>query len=78
MESPVVAELFGIKSHGSILGAVSFTFTIGGAAGPVVTGYIFDVTGSYQVAFLLCAALGVVGLVSTAVLRPIKRLGVSL
>jgi MFS family permease len=72
MEPTIVAELFGIKSHGLILGVISFTFTIGGAVGPLVTGYIFDLTGSYQIAFLLCAALGFVGLILATMLRPIK------
>ena len=34
MESTLVAELFGMKSHGLILGLVSCNFTIGGALGP--------------------------------------------
>ena len=70
-ESPLVAALFGLKSHGLILGMVSFGFTIGGAVGPFLTGYIFDVTGSYRAAFLVCAAIGIVGLILTALLRPI-------
>ena len=71
-ESPIVAELFGLSSHGLILGIVSCGFTIGAAIGPFLTGYIFDATGSYQVAFLVCAAIGVVGLILTAFLTPIK------
>ena len=70
-ESPLVAALFGLRSHGLILGMVSFGFTIGGAVGPFLTGYIFDVTGSYRAAFLVCAAIGIVGLILTALLRPI-------
>ncbi len=70
MESTIVAELFGLKSHGVILGVVSFAFTVGAAIGPLVTGYLFDLTGNYQIAFLTCAALAVVGLVLTATLRP--------
>ena len=74
-ESPIVAIIFGLKSHGLLLGIVSFCFTIGAALGPVVTGYIFDLTGSYQVAFLILVFAGVVGLISSIVLRPTKRLG---
>jgi len=70
-ESPLVAALFGLSSHGLLLGIVSLGFTTGAAIGPFVTGYIFDVTGSYQVAFLVSAAIGIVGLVLTALLRPI-------
>ncbi len=69
-ESPLVATLFGMRSHGMILGMVSFGFTIGGALGPFLTGYIFDGTGSYQLAFVVCAAIGTVGLILAALLRP--------
>jgi len=71
-ESPLVAKLFGLNSHGSILGIVSLGFTIGAAIGPFLTGYIFDVTGSYQTAFLVCGAIGIVGLVLAALLAPLK------
>jgi len=71
-ESPLVAELFGLRSHGLILGFTSFGYCIGAAAGPFLTGYIFDVTSSYNVAFLACAAVSVVGLILSAILRPTK------
>jgi MFS family permease len=73
MEPIIVAELFGIKSHGLILGVVSFVFTIGGAVGPLVTGYLFDSTGNYQTAFLVCAILNVVAIILAALLRPIQK-----
>jgi MFS family permease len=73
MEPMIVAELFGIKSHGLILGAVSFVFTVGGAIGPLVTGYLFDLTDDYQTAFLLCGVLNIVAIVLAALLRPIQK-----
>jgi len=71
-ESPLVAALFGLRSHGLIFGVIGFGFTTGAAIGPFVAGYIFDVAGSYQVAFLVCAAIGIVGLILTALLTPTK------
>jgi MFS family permease len=73
MEATVVADLFGMKAHGLILGVTSFVFTIGGAVGPLVNGYIYDVKGSYQPAFLVCAAIGVIGLLLIAVSRPVNK-----
>ena len=70
MESTIVAELFGLKSHGVILGVISFGFTIGAAIGPLVTGYLFDMTGNYQTAFLVCGVTGICGLLLSALLRP--------
>ena len=77
-ESPLVARLFGLSSHGLIYGVIGLGFTAGGAIGPVMTGYIFDITSSYQLAFLICAALGIGGLILMAMLRPTEKLGVKL
>ena len=73
LESPLAAELFGIRSHGLILGVVGLAFTIGGAAGPFIAGYIFDVSNSYQLAFQISVALGVAGVILAAFLRPVSR-----
>jgi MFS family permease len=73
-ESPTIAWLFGLSSHGSIFGFAMLGLSVGAAAGPFVTGYIFDTTGSYQLAFLVCAFFGIIGLISSAILRPTKRL----
>ena len=69
--SPWVAELFGLSSHGAIFGAVAFGGTIGGAFGPVIFGRIFDVTGSYQLAFLLSAVISIIAIIFALFLRPI-------
>lgn len=56
--SPLVAEHFGIRSHGVLFGIVVFAGTAGGAAGPILAGHLFDITGSYSSAFWICAAVG--------------------
>jgi len=73
-ESPLTAWLFGMGSHGLIYGVVHVGFTVGAAAGPYITGFIFDLTGSYQPAFLTCAVLSVIGLILSAILRPTPKL----
>ncbi len=50
---PIIAELFGLVSHGAIFGTIVFIGHVGASIGPVVAGYIFDVTGSYQLGFIL-------------------------
>ncbi|MFC1860721.1 MFS transporter [Chloroflexota bacterium] len=72
-ESPLVASLFGLRSHGLIYGVLSIGFTSGASVGPIVAGYIFDLKGSYLVAFWICAALGIVGLTSATILKPIRK-----
>jgi MFS family permease len=49
----LVGELFGLASFGRILGLVTVSATLGAAVGPVLTGRIYDVTGSYELAFVL-------------------------
>jgi len=68
--SPMVADLFGLRSHGVILGSATFGATLGGAVGPVIAGRIYDVTGSYQLAFILCIILSIIGLVAASFLKP--------
>ena len=74
--SPLIAGLFGLRSHGSIFGVIGLGFSIGSAIAPFLTGYAFDLTSSYQVAFLTSAAVGVVGLVLTVLLKPIRLNGI--
>ncbi len=68
--SPVVATLFGTSAHGLIFGIVIFSGTIGGALGPVVAGYLFDVTQTYKILFGALAGLSLAGLVLTGTLKP--------
>ena len=70
-----MAELFGLSSHGVILASAGFIGGIGSAVGAAMAGYIFDVTGGYQLAFLICAGAGAVGLLLSAILRPTKQPG---
>lgn len=58
--SPMVAELFGIRSHGSVFSIAVFFGTTGGALGPFVTGLLFDRFLNYTAAFsilILIAAI---------------------
>lgn len=71
--SPLVADLFGLNSHGVIFGSVFFSGTIGGAIGPMLAGRIFDVTGSYQLAFKICGFASVAVLILSLLLRPLRR-----
>ncbi|HUL20102.1 MAG TPA: MFS transporter [Thermodesulfobacteriota bacterium] len=67
--SPLVAEFFGTRSHGVILATGALVGSIGAAIGPIIAGYIFDTSGSYTVAFILCAILAFTGLASTFLLQ---------
>ncbi len=69
LQSPMIANLFGLRWHGAIYGMVLFIAMIGGAVGPLIAGGIFDISGNYQIALLITAAVGVMGLALALVLR---------
>lgn len=71
--SPIVAEFFGINAHGVLFGIVAFSGTIGGAIGPFVAGYIFDITAGYSLAFWLGTLVSTLGLMLIVLLKPIKE-----
>jgi MFS family permease len=73
--SPLVGELFGLRSHGVILGLIICIGTVGGAISPIFAGYMFDTTESYQVAFIICLLMGVTGLMFSVTLKPVVSAG---
>ena len=67
--SPTVAEFFGTRTHGLIFGIVLLIGTIGGTAGPWISGRIFDLSNSYNMAFLILTGLTVFGFLVSFGLR---------
>lgn len=53
--SAMVGDVFGLRKIGMILGTLDVGFGIGAASGPVIGGFIFDVSHSYAVAFFIGA-----------------------
>jgi len=47
-----------------------FGWTLGSAIGPVLAGYIFDITGNYNLAFLIFAVVSIMALILVLLLRP--------
>ena len=68
-QSPLVADYFGLKAHGAILGLVGFATTAGGAIGALVAGSIFDLSGTYRWAFILCVVFCIMSLILSISLR---------
>ncbi|HEX76065.1 MAG TPA: OFA family MFS transporter, partial [Dehalococcoidia bacterium] len=75
LESPVTAELFGLRAHGVIMGTIVFCATAGGAFGSLFSGRIFDITGNYYIAFLVFTVLATAGLILVLLLKPTHRKG---
>jgi MFS family permease len=74
--SPLVAEWFGIRFHGTLLGIVVGFGTLGGAAGPLLAGRLFDLSGSYQLTFQIVTAIALVAATLLLSLRKEKEEGV--
>ena len=73
MMEVVYAEYFGRESLGSIRGAVAPIQMVFNAAGPVLAGWAFDVTGSYVQIFWAYAALLVLAAVWMSLARRPRR-----
>jgi MFS family permease len=71
--SPLAAEWFGIRFHGTVFGVVACFGATGGAVGPVLAGHIFDASGSYRSAFLILTALSLVAWGMLFSLRPVAE-----
>ena len=56
----IPAEIFQGRQYGTIFGTLMLAAIAGGAAGPWLTGALYDATGSYALAFWIaigCSAL---------------------
>ncbi len=73
--APLVAGLFGVQSLGSILSVIFLIGTLGAIISPMLAGRIFDIMGNYQLAFWLCFAMSIVGIVLILLLRPTNKGG---
>jgi MFS family permease len=60
----VVLEIFQGKHYGSIFGCIMLAALAGGAAGPWVTGFLHDLTGSYTSAFAIGIAVSLLSAVA--------------
>jgi MFS family permease len=49
-----------------------FSGTFGGALGPFLAGYIFDVTAGYGLAIWICIIMSALGLTLVSLLKPIN------
>ena len=63
MIAPILAEYFGVRKIGSLLGCFMSSIAIGGALGPWFAGYAFDASGSYDLPIMI---FGVLGLLAAA------------
>ena len=70
-----VAQIFGVVHLSMLGGFVFFSHQVGSFMGAWLGGYLYDRTGSYQIIWLICIALGVLGALINLPVReaPIQR-----
>jgi len=68
----IPAEIFAGRHYGSIFGTVMVAAILGGAAGPWVTGVLYDATGSYAIAFWIAAGCSAVSILAIWLAAPRK------
>jgi MFS family permease len=66
------ADYFGTKSFGTITGLIALTSVIGGLASPIIAGWIFDVNGSYVLAWQIFILVSVIAIPVILFTRPPK------
>ncbi|MFC1902914.1 MFS transporter [Chloroflexota bacterium] len=69
----ITTVYFGNRVIGSLVGVQVFAYSVGVIIGPVLAGYVFDVTLSYSWAFAIAAMTMVTGFLFALILRPPQR-----
>ena len=72
IQTLVLAELFGLGYLGIIFGNIMLIGTVGGSFGPPIAGAIFDTSGSYNLAFMLCLAISILAIIISLILLKAK------
>jgi OFA family oxalate/formate antiporter-like MFS transporter len=70
----ILGDTFGLSRIGAILGVLDVGWAIGAATGPVIGGFIFDISANYSLAFLLGAvAMAIIALLIALIRREAGR-----
>ena len=67
------ADYFGRSSFGTIMGFSSLVVMLGMSGGPIVAGYMADISGDYQSGFTLLALMALAGSLCFLAARPPRR-----
>ncbi|MBI2851713.1 MAG: MFS transporter, partial [Chloroflexi bacterium] len=69
MRNSLVADYFGRRSLGTILGWLMSVTMVGSILSPVIAGWFFDVTGSYRLIFIIFALLATISVPAVLLAR---------
>ena len=68
----IQADYFGTKAFGSLRGLFSIGYALPGIVAPFFAGWIYDVQGSYRLAFYIFAGLCIFAIPAILSLRPVQ------
>lgn len=68
--APLTGEYFGLSHMGKVLAVIFTSSAFSGILGPFLAGYIFDVTGSYQWAFIIAGSICLLAVILSFLIRP--------
>ena len=68
----LISQFFGLRAVAALVGTVFLGMAIGGSLGSWIGGQVFDVTHSYQIAFVIAAIAGLFAVVITLILKKVK------
>lgn len=68
LASVLLARIYGLKIHGTIFSITNLSFDLGAALSPYIFGYLYDITHSYQGAFLTDTTFALIGLILSMIL----------
>ncbi|MBW1804145.1 MAG: MFS transporter [Deltaproteobacteria bacterium] len=66
----MIPEYFGTRAVGTLIGVAGNAWGLGGVVGPIFAGYIFDVSHSYNLAFIAGGSLLVLGMIASILIKP--------
>jgi len=72
--SMLISTNFGLAAYGSLFGIVTLSQNIGTSTGPLMAGYMYDATGSYQWAFIIFIILYAIAIPTILAVRRPKAL----
>ncbi len=68
LQTLLSGELFGLRFLGAVMASLMVVGSIGGALGAPLAGAIFDITGSYQPAFIICLIMAILAIILSVLL----------
>jgi MFS family permease len=66
----LMGECLGMRRFATLMGIIGFIATVASALGPIVTGLIFDLTGSYWLPFSVCGGMFAAAAITALIIYP--------